>query len=91
MEAGKRNINDIFNRARVLEIPFFQRSYVWKEENWERFLSGMAVVATGRPHFLGSVILKQRNTDSTAKLGDTRTGPGEGNASGSAAGAGADR
>ena len=27
MDAGKRTINDIFNGNRVLEIPFFQRSY----------------------------------------------------------------
>lgn len=29
MDAGKRTINDIFNGNRILEIPFFQRSYVW--------------------------------------------------------------
>lgn len=32
MDAGKRTINDIFNGSRVLEIPFFQRAYVWGEE-----------------------------------------------------------
>ena len=38
MEAGKRTIRDIFNRGRNLEIPFFQRSYVWDVEQWQRFL-----------------------------------------------------
>jgi uncharacterized protein with ParB-like and HNH nuclease domain len=41
MEAGKRNIPDIFNRANKLKIPHFKRSYVWREEQWERFLEDM--------------------------------------------------
>ena len=36
MDAGKRTINDIFNGNRVLEIPFFQRSYVWGIPHLER-------------------------------------------------------
>lgn len=34
MDAGKRTINDIFTGSKMLEIPFFQRSYVWKESEW---------------------------------------------------------
>ena len=45
MEAGKRTINDIFNGNRILEIPFFQRSYVWAEEQWERLLIDMIEVS----------------------------------------------
>ncbi len=41
MEAGKRTIELIFNKGRTLEIPFFQRSYVWESENWERFLNDL--------------------------------------------------
>ena len=33
MDAGKRNIADIFNKGRLLQIPFFQRGYVWEKEN----------------------------------------------------------
>ena len=29
MEAGKRPITEIFNGSHVLEIPLFQRAYVW--------------------------------------------------------------
>src|SRR5882672_8822528 len=73
VEAGKRNITDIFNRMRLLTIPFFQRSYVWDEENWERLLSDYQTVATTkRPYFLGSVILKQQPTSSGFNTGDTR-------------------
>jgi uncharacterized protein with ParB-like and HNH nuclease domain len=65
MEAGKRTIRDIFNRGRNLEIPFFQRSYVWGEEQWQRFFEDMQMVSTNKkPYFLGSVILKQQQTTS---------------------------
>jgi len=73
MEAGKRNITEIFNRNRVLEIPFFQRSYVWKEENWERFLDDMITVSDeNKDYFLGSIILKQKETPSNSTIGDIR-------------------
>ncbi|MCQ4035056.1 DUF262 domain-containing protein [Kaistella montana] len=65
MEAGKRTIREIFNRGRNLEIPFFQRSYVWDEPQWKRFLEDMVMVSENRsPYFLGSVILKQQETSS---------------------------
>lgn len=65
MEAGKRTIRDIFNRGRNLEIPFFQRAYVWDAEQWQRFLEDMRMVSiTKKPYFLGSVILKQQETAS---------------------------
>jgi uncharacterized protein with ParB-like and HNH nuclease domain len=73
MDAGKRTINDIFNGNRILEIPFFQRAYVWGEDQWERLLEDLKYVSkTNKPYFLGSVILKQKPTSSTG-LGDLRT------------------
>ena len=52
MEAGKRTVNDIFNGNRILEIPFFQRSYVWGEEQWERLLADMEEVSkANKPYF----------------------------------------
>ena len=38
MDAGKSTISGVFNGSRLLEIPFYQRAYVWGEEQWERFL-----------------------------------------------------
>ena len=46
MDAGKRTINDIFTGSKMLEIPFFQRSYVWKESEWERMLEDIENVRT---------------------------------------------
>ncbi len=52
MEAGKRSVREIFNRGRNLEIPFFQRSYVWEEQQWKRFLEDMVMVSeTKKPYF----------------------------------------
>jgi uncharacterized protein with ParB-like and HNH nuclease domain len=73
MDAGKRTINEIFNGSRVLEIPFFQRSYVWGEPQWERLLEDVETVSRTRtPYFLGSVILKQQLTETTSAVGDIR-------------------
>jgi len=41
MDAGKKQLADILNGNRVLEVPYYQRSYVWKEEQWARFISDM--------------------------------------------------
>jgi uncharacterized protein with ParB-like and HNH nuclease domain len=74
MEAGRRTISDIFNGSRALQIPFFQRAYVWKEPQWQRFLEDMIMISeTNRPHFLGSVILKQQQTETGRGSGDIRT------------------
>lgn len=74
MDAGKRTINDIFNGNRVLEIPFFQRAYVWGQPQWERLLEDMKdITESNKPYFLGSVILKQQETITGARIGDKRT------------------
>ena len=60
MDAGKALISDIFNNATLVEVPFFQRSYVWKEDLWSRLLDDMVyVVEANKTHFLGSIILKE--------------------------------
>ncbi len=74
MEAGKRTISEIFNGSRVLEIPFFQRAYVWDNEQWARLLEDMVEVSkSNKPYFLGSLILKQQETSTGASSGDVRT------------------
>ena len=74
MEAGKRFVNDFFNGNKKLIVPFFQRSYVWTEDQWKRFLSDMQFISDNNSeYFLGSVILKQQNTSSDSVVGDQRT------------------
>lgn len=63
MDAGKKQLADILNGNRVLEVPYYQRSYVWKEEQWARFISDMEyITSTNKDYFLGSIILKQQPT-----------------------------
>ena len=74
MEANKRLISDIFTQNRNIEIPFFQRSYVWKEDQWGRFLRDIEnVCELNEPYFLGSIILKQQQTAANGNIGDIRT------------------
>lgn len=63
MDAGTKQLADILNGNRVLEVPYYQRSYVWKEEQWARFISDMEyITSTNKDYFLGSIILKQQPT-----------------------------
>lgn len=75
MDAGKATISGVFNGSRLLEIPFYQRAYVWGEEQWERFLGDMEfVTASKRPYFLGSIILKQASSGNTwSEVSEIRT------------------
>lgn len=70
MTPGKSSIYEIFNGTRVFEIPFYQRSYVWGEKQWERLLSDMVGVSHRlKNYFLGAIILKQTSTGA-ATMGD---------------------
>ena len=42
------------------DIPFFQRAYVWDEDNWCELLSNLT--SRNQSHFLGSIILKNELT-----------------------------
>ena len=68
MDAHKAIITNIFNNSTMIEVPFFQRAYVWNEDLWERFLEDMEYVTkANKPHFLGSIILKEEKvTDKNA-------------------------
>ena len=73
MDAGKKTITDVISRARILEIPFFQRPYVWGEEQWTRLLEDLEELTNlNKPHFLGSIILKQLETSASEDIGDRR-------------------
>ncbi len=54
------NSFSVIRNSYFYEIPFFQRRYVWKEENWKELLDSMSN-PDGCP-FLGSIILKENRT-----------------------------
>ncbi len=55
MEAREKSFNFITKEKKIV-IPFFQRSYVWSEENWKDLLDDLT---KDKSHFLGSIIIKQ--------------------------------
>lgn len=66
MKAGEILISGIFNGSRLLEVPFYQRAYVWQEEQWERLLEDLKYVTdTRKQYFMGSIILKNGKTLNT--------------------------
>lgn len=59
MEANVSRISGLIQQNCLLRIPYFQRSYVWGEKDWERFADDMESTLTGeRDYFLGAIILK---------------------------------
>lgn len=60
MEAHETNLMFLQGDQTQFIIPFFQRSYVWQEENWERLLDSLR--SNNSSHYLGSIIIK---TDTT--------------------------
>ncbi|TLD86165.1 DUF262 domain-containing protein [Helicobacter sp. MIT 05-5294] len=62
MKANENNFG-FMEQESLIEIPFFQRAYVWEEEQWEQLLEDLRdSYANKREHFLGSVVLKQLST-----------------------------
>ena len=61
MEAGKYSLDRIITGENRLEVPFYQRSYVWGEDQWARLLEDMEFLSLyERSYFIGSIILKQK-------------------------------
>ena len=45
-------------KEKLFEIPFFQRPYVWKEDNWEELWNNIVLNSAGEMPFIGSFILQ---------------------------------
>lgn len=59
MEAKEYSLKGILSKEpHKLEVPFFQRRYVWKEENWEELLEVIKNSETEKI-FWGSIIVKK--------------------------------
>lgn len=60
MKANTESIQGVFKNSTILNIPFYQRPYVWGQDNWDKFLSAMQeLMNCDKNYFLGSVILKK--------------------------------
>lgn len=73
INATKEKIQSFFQGTLQYEIPFFQRAYVWTEENWtifwEHLLTELEAYEKGEnsEHFIGTIITKQKES---RKLGE---------------------
>lgn len=73
MEAGTISIREIIQNNKLFRIPYFQRRYVWGEEEWSRFAMDMeSTFENERSYFLGAVILKNEDVS----IEDNRNGIG---------------
>lgn len=62
MKANENNFG-FMEQESLIEIPFFQRAYVWEEDQWEQLLEDLKdSYINKREHFLGSIVLKQLPT-----------------------------
>lgn len=68
MDTHKLSISQIFDTGVTIEVPFFQRAYVWTVDEWKKFLSDMDDLCQNkRPYFLGAIILKKLTNDGHRK------------------------
>ena len=59
MKAGAKSLR-FLGEGKKLEVPFFQRRYVWEESNWQELLD--AFQNKDIMPFLGSIILKEEDS-----------------------------
>lgn len=53
MNANTQSVYQIFDSGVSIEVPFFQRSYVWTDVEWKKFLSDMEdLCKQEKPYFL---------------------------------------
>lgn len=68
MNANTQSVYQIFDSGVSIEVPFFQRSYVWTDVEWKKFLSDMEdLCKQEKPYFLGAIILKKLTNDGKTK------------------------
>jgi hypothetical protein len=74
MNANAVSVLSIFEKKMRLEVPLFQRQYVWSRDTqweplWEDISRKFAEFLTGRKdgpvHFLGAMVLDQKQTPTT--------------------------
>jgi uncharacterized protein with ParB-like and HNH nuclease domain len=65
INANKEKLIAFFQGYTQYEVPFFQRPYVWDEDNWTNFWEHLSAVLAAPPeknkeHFIGTIITKQQ-------------------------------
>jgi hypothetical protein len=70
MQAKDYTVDDVFREGQLLEIPLYQRRYIWDlESQWQPLWTDIERIALRvlanpqehqRPYFLGSIVIQQR-------------------------------
>lgn len=64
ISATEREIGGILESGLYrLKVPKYQRSYSWGKDQWEMFWSDLTDLSRGDTHFLGSIVVIERETE----------------------------
>jgi uncharacterized protein with ParB-like and HNH nuclease domain len=64
LNAYKKNYKRFIDRYKKVNIPNYQREYVWGENEWEDFYNDILniIKLDFKPHFMGTLLLKEKDT-----------------------------
>ena len=74
INANKEILQSFFQNNLQYEIPFFQRSYVWEDENWQTFWDHLEMEVDAykngenSEHFIGTIITKQKESQALGEI-----------------------
>jgi uncharacterized protein with ParB-like and HNH nuclease domain len=74
INANKEILQSFFQNNIQYEIPFFQRSYVWEDENWQTFWDHLETEVEAykngeiSEHFIGTIITKQKESQALGEI-----------------------
>ena len=63
ISATEDTVKSVLSRSYRFIVPEYQREYSWSEDQWQEFWSDLLnVVEGGGSHFLGSIVVVEKNT-----------------------------
>ena len=74
LSANKEKLHSFFTGSSQYKIPFFQRAYVWKIENWTELWDSIIdelnefKASRESEHFIGTIIIKQNESERLGSL-----------------------
>jgi hypothetical protein len=62
IKATERTLGQVLSGSFRMEVPKYQRAYSWMEEQWSTFWDDLQNIQQGETHFLGSIVVIERDT-----------------------------
>jgi len=59
MDSGLKTISSLFDGAKKLIIPIYQRTYTWEDEQWKNFWEDVFYHSPEQKYFFGTILLKE--------------------------------